>query len=76
MCQTNMSLSPLKWVRPTNVPYPNVWMTFMERDLHDDKLVEYRIQDLPESLFDEAIAHMLENYVRDEPISQVFGNKI
>lgn len=62
-----MSL-PLKWVRPTDVPYPKIWMTFKERDANSDKLVEYRIQDLPESMFEDAIKLMANVCVADEPL--------
>lgn len=55
------------WKRPENVPYPKVWHTFQAKDTDSDRLVSYRVQDLPEERFDEAIAHMLEYFVFDEP---------
>lgn len=64
----------MEWSRPNTVPNPNVWSTFKENDLNSDELVEYRIQDLPESLFDKAIEHMVQNYIRDEPVSNTSGS--
>uniref|UniRef100_A0A182JE85 Uncharacterized protein n=1 Tax=Anopheles atroparvus TaxID=41427 RepID=A0A182JE85_ANOAO len=55
------------WKRPENVPYPAVWHTFQAKDTDSDRLVTYRVQDLPESRFEEAVAHMLEHFVFDEP---------
>lgn len=63
----------LKWVRPSNVPYPNIWMTFEERDINSEKLVEYRIQDLPESMFPDAIQHMVKYYLHDEPVAVAYS---
>lgn len=65
----------LQWVRSFDVaPYPNVWEEFEAKESKDsDKLVKYRIQDLPEDRFDDALQHMLDNYLVDEPISVSFG---
>lgn len=66
----------LQWKRPTTVKYPNVWATFKERDLNSDKLVEYRIQDVPESMFEAAIEHMVKYFIADEPASRSRGKRI
>lgn len=55
------------WKRPENVPYPTVWHTFQAKDTDSDRLVTYRVQDLPEERFEEAIGHMMEFFVLDEP---------
>uniref|UniRef100_A0A2M4BYF9 N-acetyltransferase domain-containing protein n=1 Tax=Anopheles marajoara TaxID=58244 RepID=A0A2M4BYF9_9DIPT len=55
------------WKRPESVPYPCVWHTFQAKDTDSDRLVTYRVQDLPEDRFEEAIAHMIEYFVYDEP---------
>lgn len=64
------------WVRPLDkVPYPNVWLEFEAKESKtSDKIVKYRIQDLPEDRFDEAIQHLNENFIADEPISRFFSN--
>lgn len=66
----------LQWNRPAEVKYPSVWTTFKERDSNSDELVEYRIQDLPESMFEEAIKHMIEYFITDEPMSNSHGRSI
>lgn len=66
-------LIQLKWTRPNAVEYPKVWRTFQARDLDSDKLVEYRVQDLPESHFEIAIEHMVEHFMRDEPTMAILG---
>ena len=63
----------LSWTRPVNVPFPNVWLRFKAKDTESDKLVEYRIQDLPEDRFEDAIQHMTDNYLVDEPIAKSLG---
>lgn len=63
----------LKWKRPESLEYPKIWHRFMARDLKSDKLVEYRIEDLTESRAEEAMKHMKEFYLADEPVSQALG---
>lgn len=53
--------------RPSNIPYPNVWLTFNAPDDNGD-LVQYRIQDLPEDRFEDAVKHMLANFLLDESL--------
>uniref|UniRef100_A0A182QBT5 N-acetyltransferase domain-containing protein n=1 Tax=Anopheles farauti TaxID=69004 RepID=A0A182QBT5_9DIPT len=55
------------WKRPENVPFPSVWHTFQAKDTDSDQLVTYRVQDLPEERYEEAIAHMMGFFVYDEP---------
>lgn len=62
-----------KWTRP-NSEYPRVWNTFMAKDIDSDELVEYRIQDSPESREDEAVQFMAERMCKEEPLSEAFGN--
>lgn len=63
----------LEWKRPQTLEYPKVWHTFRARDLNSDELVEYCIQDLPESRLADVLDHMCKNYVQDEPIGQSLG---
>lgn len=54
-------------IRPPNIPYPNVWLTFKAPD-DNGELVNYRIQDLPEEKFEDGIKHMRANFLLDEPL--------
>ncbi|XP_037025059.1 uncharacterized protein LOC119066601 [Bradysia coprophila] len=54
-------------IRPASVPYPNVWLTFEAPDDNGD-LVQYRIQDLPEDRFEDAVKHMQANFLLDESL--------
>lgn len=56
------------WKRPENIPYPSVWLKFKAKDLESENLVEYRVQDLPEDRFDEAIEYMTKKFLPDEPM--------
>lgn len=67
-------MSTLKWRRPQNIPYPKVWLRFSAFDLDAKTLVEYRIEDLAETKFNDALAFMTEHYLRDEPMAELFGN--
>lgn len=60
----------LEWKRPESVEYPRVWHRFMARDLDSDKMVEYRIEDLPVEKTTEAFQHMKDNFLKDEPITE------
>lgn len=62
------------WKRPEKTEFPKVWTKFMAPDIDSDKLVEYRIQDLPESRFDDGIQFMIQHFIKDEPLSEVLGN--
>lgn len=66
----------LSWNRPTSVEYPKIWHTFKARDVNNDKLVEYTIQDLPQSRANDAYKHMYEGYIQDQPIVQQFSEII
>lgn len=64
------------WIRPTSVEYPKIWHTFKARDVDNDELVEYRIQDLPQSRAEDAYKHMYEGYIQDQPIVQQYSEKL
>lgn len=64
----------LQWTRPATPLFPTVWIEFEAKESKDsDKLVKYRIQDLPENRFDDAVQHLKEYYLRDEPLSVHYG---
>lgn len=63
----------LKWKRPESSGYPKVWHTFRERDVGNDNLVDYTIEDLPESKFQEAISILIENFCKGEPLWMAYG---
>uniref|UniRef100_U5ENP2 N-acetyltransferase domain-containing protein n=1 Tax=Corethrella appendiculata TaxID=1370023 RepID=U5ENP2_9DIPT len=58
----------MNWERPKNIPFPNVWLKFKAKDLNSDNLVDYIVQDLPESYYDKAMEHMQKYFLRDESI--------
>ncbi|XP_053681237.1 uncharacterized protein LOC128732100 [Anopheles nili] len=60
----------MPWVRPANVPYPNVWWTFdaADPDRDDGALATYRVEDLTEDRFEDAIKLYTENFLDDEPL--------
>lgn len=63
----------LNWTRSKTAKYPKIWHTFQARDLDSEKLIEYRIQDLPESRFEDAINHLQAFYLKYEPVAQALG---
>lgn len=66
----------LAWSRPSTVVFPQIWRKFVARDVNTDDMVEYRIQDLPMERIEDAMQYMLNNYLKDEPISQALGKHI
>lgn len=63
----------LSWYRPESVEFPKLWCTFKASDINSDELVQYRIQDLPESRIDDGINFMAKYFCMDEPICEAFG---
>lgn len=63
----------LQWKRPESLKFPKIWLTFKAKDIDSDELVEYCIQDLPESRFQDAMDFMLTIFCKDEPVSEAYG---
>lgn len=59
----------LYWTRPSEIPYPNVWVRFKAKDIDSDKLVEYRIQDVTDEDFDAVYNNMKAFFFHDEPLN-------
>ncbi|XP_037043931.1 uncharacterized protein LOC119079933 [Bradysia coprophila] len=59
------------WIRPSHIPYPNVWFRFQAKDLDCDNLVEYIVEDLPEDRFDDAIAFMTTEFLANAPMAKL-----
>lgn len=56
----------MSWIRAKSLEYPKIWHTFTVAG------EEYRIQDLPQSMTEQALEFMDENYFEDEPISEAY----
>lgn len=63
------------WKRNTDSKFPRIWLKFMAKDLNSDELVEYRVEDLTEDRYEDAVAHMINYFIRDEPICKSKSNK-
>lgn len=55
------------WLRPSTVRFPVQYHKFVTVDCDTNKLVEYRVEDIPESRFDEACRFMVRHFVPFEP---------
>lgn len=55
------------WKRSESIK-PQVWHKFKSNNFATDELEEFIVQDLPREKFDEALEHMLEHFLSDEPI--------
>lgn len=60
---------PLGWKRPADIEFPQVWSTFEGND-NDGDTTEYRIQDLPEDRFHEAI-YIMQRYHMESEVLRV-----
>lgn len=65
-----------KWERPDTVEFPKVWHKFVARDLNNDNLVEYRIQDMPLNRADDLVDHLLRSFFPYEPAALALGSQI
>ncbi|XP_059618005.1 uncharacterized protein LOC132262682 [Phlebotomus argentipes] len=62
-----------KWKRPESVPFPSVWRRFKAKDEETGEMVNYRVQDLPEDRYEEAVQLLVEHFLKDEPIFMITG---
>lgn len=63
----------LIWKRPSSSEFPKIWSTFKVKDSESDEFIEYQIQDLPESRFDDALEFMIQVFCSDEPLTEAHG---
>lgn len=52
--------------RPENLPFPQTYYTFKAKDKNRDNIIEYRVQDLPEDYYEQAVEFMLKYFIPDE----------
>lgn len=55
------------WQRPSALRFPVQYYKFVTIDRDTSKLVEYRVEDIAESRYDEACRFMVKNFVPFEP---------
>lgn len=63
----------LMWKRPESADFPKIWSKFCANDANTDEMIEYRIQDLPESRFQNGVEFMVQQFCQYEPLSEAFG---
>lgn len=64
-----------RWKRTIFEGYPRVYLRFNARDRGSNDLVEYRIQDLPEDRFQDALKFYEDDqYLREEQFARGLGN--
>lgn len=62
------------WTRPENVGFPLTYSRFQALDcLNEERLVEYRIEDLQESRFEDAVNIIRDKHLIDEPMKSSKG---
>lgn len=55
------------WKRPCKLRFPAQYYKFAARDRDSNKLVEFTVEDIPESRYEEACRFMLKHFVPYEP---------
>lgn len=55
-----------KFTRPESLPFPQTFYTFKAKDLNNESIVEYRVQDLPADYFEEALDLIVEHFLPAE----------
>jgi hypothetical protein len=62
------------WSRPENVEFPMIYSRFQALDSEsDERLVEYRIEDLQEDRFEDAVNIIRDKHLIDEPMKSSKG---
>ncbi|GAB0087127.1 uncharacterized protein DMENIID0001_014040 [Sergentomyia squamirostris] len=59
----------MKWTRPKNIEFPEVWYKFKAKDPESGHIVNYQVEDLTEDRFQEVVNHMINHFLPDEPTS-------
>lgn len=54
------------FAHPRSINYPRVYHSFKARDLHSEKIIEYRVQDFPRDRYDEGVQYMVQNFFEHE----------
>jgi hypothetical protein len=57
-----------KFKRPESLPLPTTYYTFTAKDKTGDNIVEYRVQDLTEEYFEQAVDFMVKYFLPDETL--------
>lgn len=55
-----------KFKRPENLSFPQVYYKFKAKNKNSDEIVEYRVQDLPEEYYEQAIDFLVKYFLPDE----------
>uniref|UniRef100_A0A1L8DAF7 N-acetyltransferase domain-containing protein n=1 Tax=Nyssomyia neivai TaxID=330878 RepID=A0A1L8DAF7_9DIPT len=63
----------IKWKRPDNIPFPQVWWKFSAKDPDTGDTIDYRIEDLTEDRYEEVVDLMINRFVPDEPMCCSLG---
>lgn len=64
-----------QWKRKNLNGFPQVYLRFVSKDFPGDGLIKYRVQDLPEDRFEDAVKFLTEDhYLREEQLLRGFGN--
>jgi GNAT superfamily N-acetyltransferase len=62
-----------KYKRPESLTFPQTYYKFNAKDKNSDKIVEYRVQDLPEEYFEQAVNFMVKYFIPDETLCMSLG---
>jgi hypothetical protein len=57
-----------KFVRPADLSFPQVYHTFKAKNKAGDAEIEYRVEDLPESMFESALQLLTTDFAQEETI--------
>lgn len=49
--------------RPENLDFPLIYYTFKAKDKNSDKIVEYRVQDLPEEYYEQTLDLLVKYFI-------------
>ena len=59
--------------RPESLEFPTIYYTFKVKSRESDEVIEYRVQDLPDDRFEEALELMRTHFLPDESLCSSKG---
>lgn len=63
----------MPFVRPESLEFPIIYYTFKAKSRESDEVIEYRVQDLPDEYFEEALELMRTHFLPDESLCSAKG---
>lgn len=63
----------MPFARPKSLEFPKTYYTFKAKPRNSDKVIEFRVQDLPDDRFEQALEMLRTGFIPDESLCSERG---